>query len=178
MCGPVRVFPELTSFTPAVSLARVRHLAKPTQGVASSLSPETRLGQTAMEPHSHYQTLMLVGSLLSPKRENCPQPELKPSLSEKHSHPAAAAAAAAKSLQSCPTLCNPMDCSPPGSPSLGFSRREHWSGLRSPPPLTLTHRRVNRVAFPRLLGTDSFSLLLRVLRILIFIHMKLFPSQV
>ena len=23
--------------------------------------------------------------------------------------------AAAKSLQSCPTLCNPMDCSPPGS---------------------------------------------------------------
>ena len=27
----------------------------------------------------------------------------------------AAAAAAAKSLQSCPTLSNPMDCSPPGS---------------------------------------------------------------
>ena len=26
-----------------------------------------------------------------------------------------AAAAAAKSLQSCPTLCNPMDSSPPGS---------------------------------------------------------------
>ena len=26
----------------------------------------------------------------------------------------AAAAAAAKSLQSCPTLCNPMDCSLPG----------------------------------------------------------------
>ena len=25
------------------------------------------------------------------------------------------AAAAAKSLQSCPTLCDPMDCSPPGS---------------------------------------------------------------
>ena len=28
---------------------------------------------------------------------------------------AAAAAAAAKSLQSCPTLCDPMDSSPPGS---------------------------------------------------------------
>ena len=26
------------------------------------------------------------------------------------------AAAAAKSLQSCPTLCDPMDISPPGSP--------------------------------------------------------------
>ena len=31
------------------------------------------------------------------------------------SHEQTAAAAAAKSLQSCPTLCNPMDCSPPGS---------------------------------------------------------------
>ena len=30
--------------------------------------------------------------------------------------PAAAAAAAAKSLQSCPTLCDPIDGSPPGSP--------------------------------------------------------------
>ena len=41
----------------------------------------------------------------------------------------AAAAAAAKSLQSCPTLWHPIDGSPPGSPSLGFSRQEHWSGL-------------------------------------------------
>ena len=32
-----------------------------------------------------------------------------------HEKPAAAAAAAAKSLQSCPTLCNPIDSSPPGS---------------------------------------------------------------
>ena len=39
------------------------------------------------------------------------------------------AAAAAKSLQSCPTLCDPIDGSPPGSPSLGFSRQEHGSGL-------------------------------------------------
>ena len=29
---------------------------------------------------------------------------------------AAAAATAAKSLQSCPTLCDPIDGSPPGSP--------------------------------------------------------------
>ena len=33
---------------------------------------------------------------------------------------AAAAAAAAKSLQSCPTLCDPRDCSPPGSPIPGI----------------------------------------------------------
>ena len=28
----------------------------------------------------------------------------------------------------CPTLCDPIDGSPPGSPSLGFFRQEHWSG--------------------------------------------------
>ena len=45
---------------------------------------------------------------------------------------AAAAAAAAKSLQSCLTLCDPIDGSPPGF--LGFSRQEHWSGLPLPSP--------------------------------------------
>ena len=45
------------------------------------------------------------------------------------------AAAAAKSLQLCPTLCDPIDGSPPGSPSLGFSRQEHWSGLPFPSPM-------------------------------------------
>ena len=45
------------------------------------------------------------------------------------------AAAAAKSLQSCPTLCDPIDSSPPGSLSLGFSRQEHWSGLPFPSPM-------------------------------------------
>ena len=44
-------------------------------------------------------------------------------------------AAAAKSLQSCPTLCKPIDSSLPGSPSLGFSRQEHWSGLPFPSPM-------------------------------------------
>ena len=45
------------------------------------------------------------------------------------------AAAAAKSLQSCPTLCDPIECSPPGSLSLGFSRQEQWSGLPFPSPM-------------------------------------------
>ena len=48
---------------------------------------------------------------------------------------AAAPAAAAKSLQSCPTLSDPIDGSPPGSPSLGFFRQEHWSGLPFPSPM-------------------------------------------
>ena len=40
----------------------------------------------------------------------------------------------AKSLQSCPTLCDPMDCTPPGSSVYGFSRWEYWSGLPCAPP--------------------------------------------
>ena len=41
---------------------------------------------------------------------------------------AAAAAAAAKSLQSCPTLCDPIDGSPPGSPVPGIlqARTLEW----------------------------------------------------
>ena len=37
-------------------------------------------------------------------------------------------AAAAKSLQSCPTLCDPIDGSPPGSPSPGIlqARTLEW----------------------------------------------------
>ena len=43
------------------------------------------------------------------------------------------AAAAAKSLQSCLTLCNPMDCSLPGSFfSMEFSRQEYWNRLSFP----------------------------------------------
>ena len=38
-------------------------------------------------------------------------------------------------LQSCPTLGDTMDCSPPGSSVLcPFSRQEHWSGLPFPSP--------------------------------------------
>ena len=36
--------------------------------------------------------------------------------------------------QSCPTLCDPLDCSLPGSLSMGFSRQEYWSGLPFPSP--------------------------------------------
>ena len=41
------------------------------------------------------------------------------------------AAAAAKSLQSCPTLCNPLDGSPPGSPVPGIlkARTLEWVAI-------------------------------------------------
>ena len=44
---------------------------------------------------------------------------------------AAAAAAAAKSLQSCPTLCDSIDGSPPGSPVPGIlqARTLEWVAI-------------------------------------------------
>ena len=46
----------------------------------------------------------------------------------------AAAAGAAKSLQACPTLCNPRDGSPPGSPIPGIlqARTLEWVAISSP----------------------------------------------
>ena len=40
-------------------------------------------------------------------------------------------AAAAESLQSCPTLCNPIDGSPPGSPVPGIlqARTLEWGAI-------------------------------------------------
>ena len=40
----------------------------------------------------------------------------------------------AKSLQLCPTLCDPMDYSLQGSAVHGFSRQENQSWLPCPPP--------------------------------------------
>ena len=39
-------------------------------------------------------------------------------------------------VQSCPTLYDPIDGSPPESSSMGFSRQEYWSGLPFPSPET------------------------------------------
>ena len=55
----------------------------------------------------------------------CTSPKLtvsciKPGLAIRFLYDIAAPAAAAKSLQSCPTLCDPVDGSPPGSPVPGI----------------------------------------------------------
>ena len=51
----------------------------------------------------------------------------------------------------CPTLCNAMDCSLPGSSVHGFSRWEYWSGLPCPPPGDLPHLGIKPVS-PALTG--------------------------
>ena len=43
--------------------------------------------------------------------------------------------AAAKSLQSCPTLCDPIAGSPPGSPVPGILQARTLSGLPFPSPM-------------------------------------------
>ena len=42
-------------------------------------------------------------------------------------------------LQSCPTLCNPVDCTHQAPLSMRFSRQEYWSGLPCSPPGDLPH---------------------------------------
>ena len=48
--------------------------------------------------------------------------------------PCAPAAVLCMCEQSCLTLCDPTDCSLPGSSVHGFPRQEYWSGLPFPPP--------------------------------------------
>ena len=57
------------------------------------------------------------------------EPGLKNDLFDSKVH--AAAAAAAKSLQSCPTLCDPIDGSPPESPVPGIlqARTLEWVAI-------------------------------------------------
>ena len=60
----------------------------------------------------------------------------------------------ATSLQSCLTLCDPMDCSPPGSSVLGILRQEYWSRLPRPPPGDLPDSEMEHVSLtsPALAG--------------------------
>ena len=46
---------------------------------------------------------------------------------------------------SCVWLCDPVDGSPPGSLSQGFSRQEHWSGLPFPSPMHESESEVTQV---------------------------------
>ncbi|CAN0542413.1 unnamed protein product [Rangifer tarandus platyrhynchus] len=59
----------------------------------------------------------------------------------------------AKSLQLCLTLCDPIDCSPPGSSVHGhFSRQENWSGLPCPPPGDLPNPGIKPVSYVSCIG--------------------------
>ena len=60
-----------------------------------------------------------------------------------------------QSLQSCLTLCDPMDCIACQAPlSMGFSRQEYWSGLPFPSPGDLPDTEIKLTSFmsPALAG--------------------------
>ena len=48
-------------------------------------------------------------------------------------------------IQLCLNLCDPMDCSLPGSSVHGLSRQEYWSGLPCPPPGDLLNPGIEHV---------------------------------
>ena len=60
--------------------------------------------------------------MLAPWKKSYDQPEKKKRKKE------------SEVAQACPTLCNPMDCSPSGSSVHGIIRQEYWSGLPFPSP--------------------------------------------
>ena len=51
---------------------------------------------------------------------------------------------------------NPMDCSPPGSSSMGFSRQEYWSGLPFPPRGDLPDPRIELTSLMSLASAGKF----------------------
>ena len=86
------------------------------------------------EDHVGLNCLPSPGSLLCLKQRMTPilaYCSLPGAQSFLHSTLYAAAAAAAKSLQSCPTLCHPIDGSPPGSPVPGIlqARTLEWVAI-------------------------------------------------
>ena len=60
----------------------------------------------------------------------------------------------AKSLQLCPTLCDPIDGSPPGSVVPGILWQEYWSGSPFPSPVHEKRKvKVKLLSRVRLLAT-------------------------
>ena len=53
----------------------------------------------------------------------------------------------------CPTLCDPIDCSPLGSSAMEFSRQEYWSGMPFPSSGNLPDLGIKPVSL--MLQTDS-----------------------
>ena len=57
--------------------------------------------------------------------------------------------------QLCPTLCAPLDHTPPVSLSMEFSRQEYWSELPIPSPGDCPRSGIETLS-PTLIGTDFF----------------------
>ena len=62
---------------------------------------------------------------------------------------------------SCVQLCDPVDCSPPGSSVHGVSRQQYWGGLPCPPPGDLPDP-----------GTEPTSLMSKQMLVLLYLFLS------
>ena len=67
--------------------------------------------------------------------------------------------AAAKSLQSCPTLCSPIDGSPPGSPVPGILQARTLEWVACPPPGDLPDPGIQPISFGSCTAGEFFTVL-------------------
>ena len=88
-------------------------------------------GKVGIEENGHKQISVTIKNKKKPKTPT----------------PQAAAAAAAKSLQSCPTLCEPMDYSLPGFsvPGIFQARVLEWGAIAFSNPLSYNHLKYGSV---------------------------------
>ena len=61
-------------------------------------------------------------------------------------------------VQSCPTVCDSMNCNLQAPLSLKFSRQKYWSGLPFPPPGNLPNPRIQPVSLASHWQADSLPL--------------------
>ena len=101
----------------------------------------TKSSSSIWPPPGAPDSLLCFGHFTGIQTQHCPESNLLPSmlthsssfcvvyLTQRHYH--SSEAAAAKSLQSYPTLCNPTDGSPPGSPVPGIlqARTLEWVAI-------------------------------------------------
>ena len=120
------------------------------------------LKELLQKEFSHLRTTLM-------KKSNITSIQNPPSCSPNHDP----LAAAAKSLQSCPTLCDPMDCSPPGSPVHGIfqARVLEWVAIAfSDDPLVLLKQPLS--LFP----TPQITLLLNIIEMNLY-HMYFYVCK-
>ena len=90
---------------------------------------------------------------------------------------AAAAAAAAKSLQSCPTLCDPIDGSPPASPIAGILQARTLEWLAIPFSITVSLNFLKLMSIESIMPSNYFILCCPLLPPSVFPSISVFSSE-
>ena len=99
---------------------------------------QARILEPACGSDGKESAYMLKTRVQSPSQEDPLEKEMETHSNilprESHEERSLAGYSLSEVVQSCLTLCDPVDCSPPGSSVHGFSRQEYWSGLPFPSP--------------------------------------------